>query len=347
MGLQKRYQVFDGVYYVTAGKFRRYHGESILAQVIDIRTWLLNIRDFFRVLSGIVSARRYLKKIKPLVVFSKGSFVAVPVGIAARLLNIPIVTHDSDAVPGLANRIVGRWAVAHATGMPTEHYKYSRETVHYVGVPVDERVKPMSKHLQVDYKKQIGVQPSDCVLLVGGAGLGARNLNNLTLQIAPKLLRELANLHIVHITGATHQAEVATKYESLLSPSEQQRVKVIGFTDNFYIYTGAADLIFTRAGATTIAELAAQHKACILMPAPHLPGGHQLKNAQILKKIGAVEVASNDIQGEQLFKTVISLLQDHQKRETLAENLGKVAQPEAASKLAELLLNVAAQKASA
>ena len=155
-GLAERFQVFDEIYYVPAGKFRRYHGESLLAHLVDVRTMMLNVRDFFRVIRGIFSARRILKQIGPDVVFSKGGFVAVPVGIASRLLHVPIVTHDSDSLAGLANRIVGRWAVVHATGMPADGYSYPKKTIRYVGIPVDERIKPVSLAAQADFKRQIG-----------------------------------------------------------------------------------------------------------------------------------------------------------------------------------------------
>src|SRR3569833_1912001 len=104
---------FDFMAFIQAGKFRRYHGESFISHIFDIKTLALNVRDFFRVILSTGRSLRILRKTRPDVVFSKGGFVAVPVGIAAHLLRIPIVTHDSDSVPGLANRIVGRWAMLH------------------------------------------------------------------------------------------------------------------------------------------------------------------------------------------------------------------------------------------
>ena len=146
--LKDRYRVFDEVFSVPSGKFRRYHGESLLSHLVDFRTLLLNARDFFRVLAGIGYARKILKRTKPDVVLSKGGFVAVPVGLAAATLRIPVVTHDSDTVPGLANRIVGRFAKAYATGMPEKYYQYPVQRTHYVGIPIDERIKPVTKELQ-------------------------------------------------------------------------------------------------------------------------------------------------------------------------------------------------------
>lgn len=341
--LKARFRIFDAVYYVSAGKFRRYHNESLLAHLSDLRTLGQNFGDFFRVLAGIGYARKYLRRIKPDVLFSKGGFVAVPVGIAANTLRIPIVTHDSDTVPGLANRIVGRFAKIHTTGMPATHYKYPKESTYYVGIPIDERIKPVSQKLQSGFKKELGLPTDSLVLLVGGAGLGARDVNDKVIATAPSLLERFGNLWIIHIAGQKHQTQVAAAYAAT-APTELKRIQVLGFSADFYKYTAAADLIITRAGATTIAELAAQRKAVILIPAPHLTGGHQLKNAEELVRNEAALVVANEAEPEDLRKVITELLEDRSKRQKLADNLGGLAKTDAADKLAELILRVAGQK---
>jgi UDP-N-acetylglucosamine--N-acetylmuramyl-(pentapeptide) pyrophosphoryl-undecaprenol N-acetylglucosamine transferase len=102
----------DAAYTVYAGKFRRYHGEG-LRQLLDVKTFLLNCRDAVLVLIGLVQCWRLLRQLRPDVIFVKGGFVGVPVGLAAAALHQPYVTHDSDAIPGLANRIIARWAYKH------------------------------------------------------------------------------------------------------------------------------------------------------------------------------------------------------------------------------------------
>jgi UDP-N-acetylglucosamine--N-acetylmuramyl-(pentapeptide) pyrophosphoryl-undecaprenol N-acetylglucosamine transferase len=342
-GLQKQYQAFDQVSTVPAGKFRRYHGESFLAHLTDVKTIALNFRDFFRVIAGILASRRILKKLKPDVVFSKGGYVTVPVGIAAHWRHIPIVTHDSDATSGLANRIVGRWADIHATGMPVENYSYPKDLVRYVGIPIDERIKPVSKAAQADFKRQLGFLADDLVLLVAGGGLGAKSLNEKLVSIASSLFEASPKLRIIHLTGTKHEEEVATNYASNIGSELLKRVKVIGFTDEFYKYSGAADLVVTRAGATAMAEFAAQNKACIVVPSPFLAGGHQLKNAEALSRSGLAEVVPNDAKPEVLKTVIISLLSSRTKRESLAKKLGDTAHNDAAQKLAKILLEVAEQ----
>jgi UDP-N-acetylglucosamine--N-acetylmuramyl-(pentapeptide) pyrophosphoryl-undecaprenol N-acetylglucosamine transferase len=342
--LQESYHDFDFVAFVNGGKFRRYHGESLFSHLTDFKTLFLNARDFFRLICSIGKAGRILSKVKPDVVFSKGSFVAVPVGIAAHFRGIPIVTHDSDTVPGLANRIVGRWASVYATGMPAEFYAYPKDKAIYTGIPINPRIKEVTEESQKSFKKAIGVHPFSQVLMIAGGSLGARDVNDKVLKIASELLKVNPKLHIVHITGQGNEKEVKNQYAILLEGSFNNKVTVIGFTNELYKYTGAADLIVSRAGATQVAEFAAAHKACILIPSPFLTGGHQVKNAEQLQKIGAVEVVANDAPSEQLLGKVVKLLADPTKRKSLAQKLGSTAKLEAANDLAEILLKTANKK---
>lgn len=317
-----------------------------MAHLIDVKTLALNFRDFFRVIGGILASRRILKKLKPDVVFSKGGYVAVPVGIAAHWRHIPIVTHDSDAIPGLANRIIGRWASLHATGMPAQNYSYPKGTVRYVGIPIDDRIKPVSKADQADFKRQIGFLKDSLVLLVAGGGLGAQSLNEKLIAIAPELLVANPKLRIVHLSGRQHEKAVSGQYADSLERDMIDQVKVIGFTDEFYKYSGAADLVVTRAGATVLAELAAQHKACIVVPSPVLTAGHQLKNAQILGNSGLAEVVANDAEPRVLRGAINSLLGSQRRRDSYAQKLGATAHTDAAQKLAKILFETAEQKAA-
>jgi|SRR3989344_505783 len=340
--LSSRYGVFDEVRYIPAGKFRRYHGQGILSHLTDIKSLVLNIRDFFKVIAGIFSAYRILRKFKPDVLFSKGSFVAVPVGVAARLSKTPIVTHDSDVVPGLANRIVGRWATFHATGQPAELYAYPKAKTVFTGIPVDERLSAISERQKQDLKKQIGLPARAELLLIAGGSLGAASINDKFVKIMPRLLANYPNLHVIHIAGAAHQAKVKDQYE--LDPADAARLTVLGFSNDYYKYAKAADLIVSRGGATALAEFALLAKAVLLIPAEHLSGGHQLANARRMAKAEAIAVLADRADPDDLYQLVGQLLDDPNIRKILAANLAKSAEPQAAFKLARVILD--ATKAS-
>jgi UDP-N-acetylglucosamine--N-acetylmuramyl-(pentapeptide) pyrophosphoryl-undecaprenol N-acetylglucosamine transferase len=331
----------EKVFTIRSGKFRRYHGEG-LKQLVDIPTLLKNIRDFFYVCVGIVQAVRMLKKERPDVVFIKGGYVGVPVGLAAAICSIPYITHDSDAVPGLANRIISRWAVKHTVAMPIENYSYDTKKMIQVGVPISDAYRPVSSSKRQYYLKELELPHDAQVLLVTGGGLGAQRLNTAITKIAKPLLTSHANVYILHLTGGSNEVDVRKQYGSILA--ENDRIRIKPFVDNMYMYTGAADVVVARAGANSLAELAAQQKACIIVPNPQLTGGHQTKNADILEHAQAIKVVS-DAQivknPESLLREIESLLKDENARTALAESFHKTADISAAEKLARILLDTA------
>lgn len=334
----------DSVRLISAGKFRRYHGESLFRHLLDIPTVYKNARDVFRILMGIVQAYRLLRELRPAVVFVKGGFVGVPVGLAAAALRIPYITHDSDALPGLANRIIARWARWHAVALPKEVYAYPQDKTITVGVPLSHQYAPLSAAAIAKVRLQVGLPARGRVLMITGGGLGAARLNHAVLHCAGELLERYSDLRLVHIAGRGHEAALRQQYKTLLPDAFNKRVMVKGFITNLHLYSAAADIIVTRAGATSIAEFAAQHKACIVVPNPLLTGGHQLKNAQVLAEDNAIRLVTEDklVQDERALMPAITDLFDNPERiKVLEKRLSAFSQPDAAKRLAMLLLEEA------
>lgn len=331
----------DEVFKIRAGKFRRYNAEG-WKQLLDIPTTLKNIRDAFYVLAGIYQSWQLLRKLRPDVIFIKGGFVGVPVGLAAAWLRVPYVTHDSDALPGLANRIIGRWASQHAVALPPELYDYPRYKTVMTGVPLQADFVPVSAGLKQRYRQAIKLPPKSKVLFVIGGGLGAQRVNQAVAAAVPHLLREFPDLYVTHAVGRANEAPMEASYAEKLSPAEQGRLQVRGFINDVYRYSGAADVIITRAGATNLAEFALQGKACIVVPNPLLAGGHQLKNAQYLADQGAALVLDEtDLAADpnRLAEQVSNLLRNPDKGHDLSVKLAKFAKPEATAELARLILD--------
>lgn len=268
----------------------------------------------------------------------------MPVCFAARLLRIPIITHDSDAVPGLANKIVGRWATLNATGMPAKYYPYPKSKIVYVGIPTSDRIKELAKLGKSNVKEALSLPSDSQILLISGGGNGSKTINDLMVSAAPSLLSANLALRLIHLAGRVHQERVKTLYETELSPPELKRVKVLGFSADFDSYAVAADLVLCRAGATTLAELAALSRASIIMPSPFLAGGHQLQNAKELERAKAAVVIPNEATADELLVVVNELLNNDSRRRELANNLHKLARPNAASELAGLILKVAGKE---
>jgi UDP-N-acetylglucosamine--N-acetylmuramyl-(pentapeptide) pyrophosphoryl-undecaprenol N-acetylglucosamine transferase len=332
----------DHVYTVRAGKFRRYHGEGI-KQFFDVETLYKNLRDFFFVLAGFWQSFWLLGRLKPDIIFVKGGFVGVPVGLAAALRDIPYITHDSDAIPGLANRIIAPWARIHAVALPKEVYTYPPQKTVTVGVPIAHHFKEFTPEETAEIRAQLRLDDADQVLLITGGGLGAQRINKAALACVPELLSRYPGLHVVHIAGRKEEADIRRMYKQELPPKQQHRVSVKGFVTNLYQYSGVADVVVARAGGTMVAELAAQAKACVVVPAPHLAGGHQLKNAKVLADRKAVRLVSEATLQEDplaLMPPLTDLFDHPDKAVLLGKKLARLAQPNAAHLLAMLLLEV-------
>ncbi len=325
---------------ISGGKWRRYHGEG-WRQLFDLPTLAKNVRDFFRVLRGTFQSWWLLGKLRPAGVFIKGAYVGVPVGWAARWRNIPYVTLDLDALPSLANRLIAKHAAAHAVALPKEIYPYPADKTFYVGVPIAETFSLVTPAQQAAWRSELGLASYEQIIFAMGGGLGAERLNMMLAEQVPALLKQYPHAALVHVVGRAHEAKMTDYYEAALDNRQRGQVLVKGFVDDVYRYSGAADLVISRAGATSLAECAAQGKACIIIPNPILTGGHQLKNAEQLAAHGAIKVVPETDSKEGsggLLTAMTELLATPTRRAQLGATLHSFAQPDAAGKLATLLL---------
>lgn len=332
--LAKENSDIDEIRTVFAGKFRRYHRESWLKRIFALKTNLLNIRDVLFVLLGTVQAVFLIPKLKSDMILLKGGFVGVPIGLAAAFCKKPFITHDSDALPGLANRLVAKWALYHATGMPPEYYSYPAESIRYVGVLVGAHYEEVTQELQKRYKDALEIPAEARVVTITGGSGGAASINKAIRETIPNLLEQLPNLYVMH--------QVGTGKTGVYNGFAHDRLKVFELLNPMYQYTGVADVVVTRAGANTMAELGVQAKACIVIPNPLLTGGHQLKNAALWQEKQAAVIIDEDLVKTNpgvLLEALHTLLLDNTKRKELGENLEKLTVKNASSKLANILLD--------
>jgi UDP-N-acetylglucosamine--N-acetylmuramyl-(pentapeptide) pyrophosphoryl-undecaprenol N-acetylglucosamine transferase len=336
----------DQVYTVRAGKFRRFHGEG-MKQVLNVPVALKNIRDFFFVIAGIYQSWQLMKQIKPNVIFSRGGYVSVPVALGGHLNKVPYITHDSDPVPSLANRLIAKWAALHAVALPKELYPYPQDKTVTTGIPISKKFIPVDDTVKGRYRKEIDIPHDARLLFIIGGGLGSQNVNTAVIETVPHLLREFKDLYVVHVAGATNESEVVAGYKEELTDEEQRRVEVLGYTNDVYKYSGASDIIITRAGATNLAEFSIQGKACIVVPSAFLTGGHQLKSARFLEEKQAALILSDaDITADsnRLAKMVSDLLRNPHLQEKLAEEISQFGKPDATNEIAKIILELGNEK---
>lgn len=299
-------------YQISAGKLRRYFD-------------LANLIDLFKIPVGIIQSLIIIGKTKPAVVFIKGGYVGVPVALAARLAGVPIVLHESDSIMGLANRFVARFARSICVGFPIKYYpKKIQSKAIFIGVPVRDEFQAQSKNVKNNLK----------VILIIGGSQGAVSLNELMLSILPSLLE---SFEIYHSTGSNW---LHRSYELLASfpPLVANRYHPFEhFGKDLPKIMAQADIVISRAGANTIAELSYLEKPTILVPLPGSASDHQKNNAQILASLGACEIIEES-QGANLIKQKITeLAKDQEKLDRLKKAIGEFGVKDSGIQIAKIV----------
>ena len=277
-------------YPISAGKLRRY---------FDFK----NLSDPFRVVKGVVDAYGHLRRIKPAVVFSKGGFVAVPVTVAAWLLRIPVILHESDLTPGLANKLSLPFAQKLCVTFPESvHHLKGRagQKVVVTGTPIRAELFQGSRQKGL---KMCGFSPGVPVLLVMGGSLGSAVLNR---TIRENLQEITGNYQIIHLCGRDNlDPNVSHPHYFQLEYANEELPHLLA----------AADFVLSRAGANAIFELAALAKPNILVPlSKQASRGDQILNAASFEKQGfSVVVQEEELTGRVLQEKLALLAREKQR----------------------------------
>ncbi len=266
-------------YGIATGKFRRY---------FDLK----NFTDPFRVIKGYFEAKSHLKKLKPDVIFSKGGFVAVPVVRAASALKIPVIIHESDMTPGLANKICIPCAKKVCCNFPETMQYLPEDKAVLSGSPIRKELFEGSTAKGLDF---CGFNDKKPVLLIVGGSLGAVAVNNAIRAILPELLK---GYQVIHLCG---KGKTDASLNGIPGYVQYEFIK-----DELRDLMAAADVVISRAGANAICELLALRKPNILIPLPAGSSrGDQILNAESFKKQGfSYLLPEEDITNEKLLAII-------------------------------------------
>ena len=268
---------------------------------------------------GLLRCVSLLREFKPDVVVGVGGYASGPAMMAAILLRIPTLAFEPNAVPGLANRLVGKRVSGAAVNFaPTLQYFRGGKVT---GIPVRREFFALGERA-----------PGPLRLLVFGGSQGARVLNETMPRIAAQLLGEFGELTLVHQAGGRHGESTAAAYAGLA------RVRVVPYLNGMVEEIGAADLIVCRSGASTVAELAAAGRASVLVPFAAAADDHQRKNADVLVEAGAaVLVTEAELTPERLFAEIRGLLRNPERRRGMGSAARGLAHADAAGEIAEMV----------
>ena len=289
-GIERTLIEAEGIpyYSISTGKLRRYLSKE-------------NIKDMFRVVKGIAEAKKLIKRLKPDLVFSKGGFVAVPVVLGAKSNNVPVIIHESDITPGLANKIAMPSArVVCSTFPETLQYVPKGKGVH-TGTPIRKELFEGDRQKGLAACKFTGEKP---VLLMMGGSLGAVKLNHCLREILPELVK---TFDVIHLCGKGNLDAHLREQEGYM----QFEYVSDGLNDLF----AAADFIVSRAGSNSISEFLALKKPHLLIPlSARASRGDQILNAASFEKQGFARVLDEDeMTAESMKKEIFELYENKGK----------------------------------
>lgn len=273
-------------------------------------------------------AARLLRRFRPQAVLGVGGYASGPVMLAAAFQGIPLAVFEPNAYPGLVNRWIAPYVSRAFVAFEEAARYFAPGRALLTGIPVREeffRVPPAKNH------------PPFTVLVFGGSQ-GARSLNRAVTEALPRLDQHGPPLALLLQTGESDYNQVVA------AAKQAARVEVFPFLERMWEAFERADVIVCRAGASTVAELAAAGRAAILVPFPAAANQHQLRNAEALERAGAARlIPDRELSGERLCEVLQELLSDPEALRRMASAIRRFAHPEAAARMADELERLASR----
>lgn len=283
---------------------------------------LANFWDLLKIGAGLIQAFFIIVIFHPDVIFAKGGYVTGPIIFWLSFFKIPLVIHESDVVFGKANLLAAKKAARICLGFPIEEYKEDLllEKLIYTGIPVATDFSKIPIHAGVRQK-----------LLVTGGSQGSSKINHLIAEILPELLK---NYEIWHLTGKKDYDQSAK--------TKDPHYHLFDFTDQMPRLMRDSDLVISRAGASTLAEIAATSKPSILIPLETAKGEHQETNAQVfLKRNAAVVLSEKNLTSNSLLSIIDNLMADEGMRKLLGHHAHAFFAPQATEEIINAIFEVA------
>ena len=292
--------------------------------------WVAFARGFAKSLRA---ARELFARRRPAAVLGMGGFTSAPPVLAGKLAGASTFLHESNSIPGRANRLVAPFVNQVFVGFPSARARLQNRHVVTTGTPVRPQFQPSSPE---SCRMALGLAPNRPVLLVVGGSQGASAINKLVVDSLPALRDAQPDLQILHLTGANDLEQVRAAYES---------ARVAGVVQPFLtemdIALGAATVCVSRAGASSLAELAAMRLPAILIPFPAAADNHQYYNARAYADASAAWILDQTEAGNgKLARLIVDLFRNESARAAMANELSRWHAPHAAEKIADEMLSL-------
>jgi UDP-N-acetylglucosamine--N-acetylmuramyl-(pentapeptide) pyrophosphoryl-undecaprenol N-acetylglucosamine transferase len=312
---------------VLAGKIRRY---------LDPRV----VWDLIKMPLGFFQCLWLMLKYMPDAVFCKGGYVSVMPALVAKLYMIPVYTHESDSVPGISNKFIGKFATKVFTSFESASLYFRADKVMLVGNPVRPELLAGDKTVGLE---KFSLKAEKKTILVAGGSQGAKRINDAILET---LIQLVQNFQIIHQCGDSQLATVKASIDQYSKEGEKSYGPAIA--DNYRLYPffnsqdlamayAVADIIISRAGASNLFEIAGLGKPAIIIPITNSASDHQTQNATEFQKFGAVVIEEANITPHIIVNQIQTLL-DPARYQAVSAQIKTFAKPDAASQIASVLL---------
>lgn len=298
-----------------------------------------NVSVVIKLLRSRIMARRIIKAFRPMVAVGVGGYASGPTLDVAGKMGIPTLLQEQNSYAGVTNKLLAKNARRICVAYDGMERFFPADRILFTGNPVRQNLLHITLTRQ-EAAQQMGLDPAKRTVLIVGGSLGARSMNESVLQQL-ELIRQQTDVQFVWQTGKYYSEAIAQQLKERTCPSN---LHVMDFISDMAVAYAAADLVVSRAGAGSISEFCLLGKPVILVPSPNVAEDHQTKNAlALVQKEAALYVPDAEAR-RTLLPLAINTVMNHEKLDSLSQNILQLAKPNAASDIADEVIRLAEEK---
>lgn len=327
---------------VPAAGYKLYHVE---VQGFKRSLSLYNVKSAWLAFVSPIRAKKIIREFKPDIVIGTGGYVCWPILRAASLMGIPTAIHESNAIPGVAVKMLAKYV--------DRIYVNFEATAECLGEDFRKKIKRVGNPIKGDFtaydrraaREKLGIEGKyKYFILSCGGSMGAEKVNDEVLELMRRYTSKHPEILHVHATGAIEYEAATAKFREY-QLEKFDNIQLLEYIYDMPIKMAAADIVINRAGAMTLSELALLGKCAVLIPSPHVTDNHQYKNAKALADRGAALLfEEKDLSGDVLTNAIDSLISDSAKRRSMENAIAEFAMPNANHEIFEDICRIAKKK---
>ena len=308
-----------------------------LQRQLSLKNIVNDIQVPFKVVSSIFKAKKILREFKPQVVVGVGGYASAPLLWAASGMGIPCLIQEQNGFAGLTNRKLGNRVQKICVAYEGMERFFPADKIVMTGNPIRSIIVPATPEMKAEGEKEYGLTPGKKHLFIVGGSLGSGRMNQSMKKWIADGCPGMEGLDVLWQCGRYYKSGIDAFMEEqkARNPEALSAIRHSDFIGRMDLAYAAADVVISRAGASSVSELCAAHKATIFIPSPNVAEDHQTHNAMALVKRDAALLVRDAEAVEKMMPAALELLKDPARIATLEENAGKMALPDAAGKIAD------------